>query len=199
MAQWTLGTVGVACALLVAAPALAAPTQAAPAAQAKPAPVVQARPADAATQAPAVASAAKAGPIAVVSLPLDLKDPYTAYGLGTIPFMSNLAASYVGSTRLAWRPNEALAGAATNQGLADWGMLVGGLGLLGLAQGLPYELRGQGLFVGVAALAGIPLAHGLIYGPWWGDQAVEANRRELARHGFPLDAPAPLILAPAAN
>lgn len=151
--------------------------------------------------AAAAAIAAKApeppkGPQPVVALTLDLKEPYTAYGLGTIPFMSNLAASYVGSNRLSWRPDDELMGAATRQGLADWGMFVGGLGLLGLAQALPSEMRVQGTFVGVAALAAIPLAHWLFYAPYWGEQAVEANRRELARYGFPLQAPAPLILAP---
>lgn len=140
-----------------------------------------------------------AGPIAVVALPLDLKDPYTAYSLGMIPFGSTIAARYVGTRRLSWRIDDELNGAATRQALLDWGLLVGGAAILGISSAMPYGAQGQGAFIGAAAIVAIPVTHWLLYAPYWGEQAVVFNRAELSRHGFPLDerGSTPLILAPA--
>ncbi len=140
-----------------------------------------------------------ARPLTVVAMPLDLKDPYTAYSLGMIPFASTVAARYVGTRRLSWRIDDDLNGAATRQVIMDWGLLVGGAAVLGLSASMPYGTQGQGAFVGAAAILAIPVSHWLLYAPYWGEQAVSFNRAELTRHGFPLDesVAAPLILAPA--
>lgn len=153
-------------------------------------------PAAPAPAARASAAPKAAAPLAVVALPLDLKDPYTAYSLGMIPFASSLAARYVGTHRLSWHISDELSGAATRQALMDWGLLVGGAAIMGFTTAMPYNMQGQGVFVGAGALLAIPVSHWLLYAPYWGEEAVRLNRGELARHGFPLDAPAPLILAP---
>lgn len=152
----------------------------------------------AAKPSPAASPAAPARPAAIVTMPLDLKDPYTAYSLGLIPFGSTFAARYVGTRRLSWRVDDELNGAATRQALMDWGLLVGGAGILGLSAAMPYGGQGQTAFIGAAALLAIPLTHWAMYAPYWGEQAVGHNRAEMTRHGFPLDeaAPAPMILAP---
>lgn len=193
------GTViaGLVGAALAPAPVLAAPRK--PAATAKPAPAAKPSPvATPAAPSPTPTAAPAARPSMVVALSLDLKDPYTAYSLGLIPFGSTIAARYVGTRRLSWRIDDELNGAATRQALMDWGLLVGGAGILGLAAAMPYGSQSQTAFLGAAALLAIPFTHWAMYAPFWGEQAVGHNRAELTRHGFPLDeaAPAPLILAP---
>ena len=171
--------------LRVTLPPSAAPTSRPAAEAATPAPKPTPRP---------------AGPAPVVTLPLDLKDPYTAYSMGLFPFASTVAARYVGTTRLSWRIDDELGGAATRQTLMDWGLLVGGGAILGLSAAMPPGSQGQVAFVGATALLAIPLSHWLMYAPFWGEEAVRFNRAEMRRHGFPVDEPtpaAPLILAPA--
>lgn len=131
-----------------------------------------------------------AGPVAVVALPLDLKDPYTAYTLGMLPFASSVAARYVGTSRLSWRIDDELSGAATRQTLMDWGLLVGGTGIIGIGAASPSNLQGQFAFLGAAALLAIPFSHWLLYAPYWGEEAVRLNRAAMTRHGFEVDEPA---------
>lgn len=141
-----------------------------------------------ATAAPALAQQ----PIYVMrttNLPIELKDPFTAYSIGLVPFYSIGAAYYVGTTRLQWDPAPALKVSAMTQTLLDLALLGAGLYLTSRSTTEPPATTATFTTGGVAALAAIPLTHLWFYAPFWGQHAVEFNRKRLEQEGFSTSEP----------
>lgn len=92
------------------------------------------------------------------NLPVELKEPFTAYSLGLIPFFSIGAANYVGTTRLKWDPDPGLKFSALTQTLTDAALLVAGIYLYQRSSTDPTNSTAF-LAGGVGALAAIPLTH----------------------------------------
>lgn len=139
------------------------------------------------SQAPALAQQ----PIFVhrtTNLPVELKDPFKAYSIGLVPFYSIGAASYVGTTRLKWDPDPALKFSAMTQTLMDAALLAAGIYLYQRSTGDPTN-SSMFLAGGIGALAAIPLSHLWIYAPFWGQNAVEFNRKRLEQEGFSTNEP----------
>lgn len=126
-------------------------------------------------------------PSRAVVLPVELKDPATAFTLGTIPFYSGAAAAYVGSSRFHWTPNQELSDAAGWQVAADAGILATYLALT-LVAGTPtsnpsyWGMQGAALLTLIA----LPVTHLAVYAPYWGDRAVEFNKDQVVKAGFPV-------------
>lgn len=118
------------------------------------------------------------------NLPVELKDPFTAYSIGLVPFYSIGAANYVGTTRLQWDPDPGLKFSAVTQTLLDVALLAAGIYLYQRST-VEAPTTATGFTTGgIGALAAIPLTHLWFYGPFWGQQAVEFNRKRLEQEGF---------------
>jgi hypothetical protein len=116
-----------------------------------------------------------------INLPVEMKDPYTAYAIGLVPFYSTAAATYVGTSRLSWDPPANLKNAGTNQFLADLSFVAAGLLLAGVAGATNNPAVGM---ASIATFAIVPVSHSLFYAPYWGDRAVEFNRTKMRDAGF---------------
>lgn len=116
-----------------------------------------------------------------INLPVEMKDPYTAYAIGLVPFYSTAAATYVGTSRLSWDPPAHLKNAGTNQFLADLSFVAAGAVLAGVAGATNNPALGV---ASIATFAIIPVSHSLFYAPYWGDRAVEFNRTKMRDAGF---------------
>ncbi len=117
------------------------------------------------------------------NVPVELKDPFTAYSIGLVPFYSIGAANYVGTTRLKWDPDPGLKFSAVTQTLLDVALLAAGIYLYQRSTTEP-TTSATFLSGGVGALAAIPLTHLWFHAPFWGQQAVEFNRKRLEQEGF---------------
>lgn len=120
-----------------------------------------------------------------ITLPLELKDPHTAYGIGMIPFGAQAAATYVGTTRFSWDAPAELRDTATRQTLADLGLTVLGAGLIALGNGDTGNRQVALYTAGGLSLLSVPLSHAWFYAPFWGREAIEFNRRQIREAGFP--------------
>lgn len=121
----------------------------------------------------------------VITLDVELKDPFRAYALGLVPFGSEAACNYVGTSRLTWSPPFALKDASTWQFVGDLAF-VGGYYLLNtLARSQSSPATADAMRYGAwVSLAMLPLVHYWAYGPYWGKQAADFNREQLERAGF---------------
>jgi len=123
------------------------------------------------------------------NLPIELKDPFTAYSIGLVPFYSIGAANYVGTTRLKWDPDPGLKFSAMTQTLMDFALLGAGIYLYQRATTEAPATTATFYSGGAAAFAAIPLTHLWFYGPFWGQRAVEFNRQRLEQEGFSTNEP----------
>ena len=120
-------------------------------------------------------------PARTINLPVELKDPYTAYTVGLIPFYSYAAAAYVGTSRLSWNPSDEMTNAATNQMLVDLGFLAAGI----VFAGAGVATNNPGLNIAsVVSIVAIPFCHVATYAPFWGQEAVRFNKKQMADSGF---------------
>ncbi|MGE5707142.1 MAG: hypothetical protein ACM3YO_02320 [Bacteroidota bacterium] len=150
---------------------------------------------------PAIAEEVKKiEPASVITLPVETKDPFTAYSLGLIPFSSYSAANYVGTTRLSWQPSAGLRMAAFFQNTVDIALFISaitcfqrasqavnqttGCSVYGINQtdsSLAYYSYLTGYLASVIA---IPVSRLLWHAPYWGNAAVEQNKRVLLENGY---------------
>lgn len=131
-----------------------------------------------------------AAPTRTINLPVELKDPYTAYSVGLVPFYSHAAASYVGTSRLSWQPSEKLSNAANTQILGDIGFLAAGVLLAGA--GVVGNSPGLSIASLVSFIA-VPISHVAFYAPFWGQEAVRFNIKQMTDSGFASQAKAPAV------